>query len=876
MIKKKNTIEKKKILKLVSCCIILVVVMIGITKLELLKSEEETMNIQQENKEIKEAKDAIEDINTNYIITNNHEDYQVMNQNSIIPHIDEDTQTKYVTYEDFGAYADGINDDYPAIKQAHDLANQYKCEVRAEKKTYHIYKKDSIEPVEIKTDTNWNGAKFIIHDEEIAGLETAQYSIFQITPRERTIRIEEKDRLENITINAETSRIEELGGYGNCYVHVYNEQKTQFIRSGTNENIGKPQQDIFRIDNEGNVLNKIQHDFDNISKIILIPMEEEITIENGEFETKLSTLNQKQTAEEYLKRNMVCIRSNVIIRNINHYLSNDEIVGGAYYGFISIANAANIKIENCKLSAHKYDTISSYDLILENCCNVQMNNVTSEDIDNTTKWGITGSNYTKDINYKNCILNRIDAHCGVYNLNVENCQIGAYGINVVGGGELNVLNTTCSKYNGLIFLRSDYGSTWNGEINIKNCRLTNLMKPEIISFNIIYDKDNSLHDYGYDLYLPNVTIDGLTIDDKNINNSYDNLYVFHNSREKTGKENGDMKDNYHLPQNIMVKDYETTSERKLKLFSNKFYNNLEELGINLSMPLADKKGVEITNNQQEKIGNDSIITNSEIQIAYEEVEGIETIVKINNEIIRKNEVLLDKNGNYEVQITYQNTAGESETENRKITIDKTPPSITGIESGKLYTQKVIPEIRDENLQKVELLLNGKKVDNYVIGGEIQDEGLYQIIATDKAGNTTTINFQMIENKEDNYQIEEKLIKNIANNTKIIDFNKKIDWKLKYDIYRNNKKLGSDSIVATGDILKTSEGNSYTLIVAGDINKDGLVNIKDIVKMRKYLLERNNLDEMEVLAADTNLDGKSINIKDLIRMRILTLDRNNIK
>ncbi len=125
-------IKKKKILKLVSC-IVLVVVMIGITKLELLKSEKETMNIQQDNKEIKEAKDSIEDINTNYIIANK-ENHQVINQHNITPHIDENTQTKYVTYEDFGVYADGINDDYPAIKQAHDLANQYKCEVRAEKK----------------------------------------------------------------------------------------------------------------------------------------------------------------------------------------------------------------------------------------------------------------------------------------------------------------------------------------------------------------------------------------------------------------------------------------------------------------------------------------------------------------------------------------------------------------------------------------------------------------------------------------------------------------------------------------------------------------------------------------------------------------------
>lgn len=49
-----------------------------------------------------------------------------------------------------------------------------------------------------------------------------------------------------------------------------------------------------------------------------------------------------------------------------------------------------------------------------------------------------------------------------------------------------------------------------------------------------------------------------------------------------------MRNNYILPQNINIKNYQTTSGRKIKLFSTKFYNNLSDLGINLSMPLKDK------------------------------------------------------------------------------------------------------------------------------------------------------------------------------------------------------------------------------------------------------------------------------------------------
>jgi len=97
-------------------------------------------------------------------------------------------------------------------------------------------------------------------------------------------------------------------------------------------------------------------------------------------------------------------------------------------------------------------------------------------------------------------------------------------------------------------------------------------------------------------------------------------------------------------------------------------------------------------------------------------------------------------------------------------------------------------------------------------------------------------------------------------------------KTQYEIIRNDRNLEDDDIIATGDILKTSTGEKYTLIVTGDINKDGDVNIKDLIKMRKYLLERNNLDETEKLAADCNLDGDDINIKDFIRMRIIALTK----
>ena len=84
-------------------------------------------------------------------------------------------------------------------------------EVRAEEgKTYHIYKLDEIEPIFIQTNTNWNNANIVIHDEDINGRETRKYAIFEITSDLEDIIINDPLILENVEINKQTTKIQEL------------------------------------------------------------------------------------------------------------------------------------------------------------------------------------------------------------------------------------------------------------------------------------------------------------------------------------------------------------------------------------------------------------------------------------------------------------------------------------------------------------------------------------------------------------------------------------------------------------------------------------------------------------------------------------------
>lgn len=218
-----------------------------------------------------------------------------------------------------------------------------------------------------------------------------------------------------------------------------------------------------------------------------------------------------------------------------------------------------------------------------------------------------------------------------------------------------------------------------------------------------------------------------------------------------------------------------------------------------------------------------------------------------------------------------NIRGYKYNYNIKVTnIDKTPPQINGIEQSGKYKESVTPQITDENLSEVKLIKDGQEVENYKQNTAITQEGIYQLKATDKAGNETSINFVIAYPEDEKYKIENNTIKNIKGETSVETLKGKLQVDEKYTIKRKDTEIQNSENIATGDILETESGNKYTLIVRGDINKDGKVDIKDLVKMRKFLLLGNNLDESEEMAADTNIDGKEISIKDLVKMRIILL------
>lgn len=74
----------------------------------------------------------------------------------------------------------------------------------------------------------------------------------------------------------------------------------------------------------------------------------------------------------------------------------------------------------------------------------------------------------------------------------------------------------------------------------------------------------------------------------------------------------------------------------------------------------------------------------------------------------------------------------------------------------------------------------------------------------------------------------------------------------------------NTLVCTGDTF-VADGQEYTVIVYGDVNKDGKINSKDAVLAEKYSAELETLDAVQLEAADVINDG-TINSKDAKRIR----------
>ena len=476
----------------------------------------------------------------------------------------------WVRYSDFGARGDGKTDDIEAIAAAHAVANQYGLLVKADEgATYYIGGKERT--AIIRTDTDFGTAAFIIDDTEV---QNRNASVFMVSSGMQPL------KLKTISSLKRNQQKIDLSLAGPCLITVTNANVKRYIRFGLNQNNGSPQTDIFVADKNGKIdMNTpIIWDFDQVTDITALPIDEKtLTITGGRFMTIANKTESKYT---YYNRNIAIRRSRVILQGLEHRVTGEGEHGAPYGGFINIGDCAYVTVRNTVLTGHKtFVTIGAagkpvsmgtYDISVNRALNVSFVNCSqTNDINDKTYWGILGSNFSKNLLYDSCTFSRFDAHMGVANATIRNSTLGHMGINAIGSGVLTVENSTI---NGSTFinLRSDYGSTWQGEVFIRNCVfIPSGGKPA--SASLIGGANSSRHDFGYTCYMPErITIENLRINDSNHPEPYQGPAIFSNFNPEMTDASYQETFPFVRTREVILRNITTASGKKLKLSSNPF------------------------------------------------------------------------------------------------------------------------------------------------------------------------------------------------------------------------------------------------------------------------------------------------------------------
>ncbi|NDU95973.1 hypothetical protein [Spirosoma terrae] len=514
---------------------------------------------------------------TNVVITSNKGAVRVYTdeKGQLAVNVPPATVTRFKTaglirYRDFGASGNGKTDDVDKIAAAHAFANAHGLRVKADDgATYYISGKERT--VIIQTDTDFGKAAFLIDDTDV---ENRNASVFTVSSGLKPF------KLETITSLKRNQEKIDASLPGPCLITVTNTNVKHYIRFGLNQNNGSVQTDIFVVDKAGRVDKNapIIWDFDQITDINVLPIDEKrLTITGGRFTTIANKAESKYT---YYNRNIAIRRSNVVVDGLEHRITGEEDHGAPYSGFINIGDCSYVTVKNAVLTGHRtYSTIGAagkpvsmgtYDLSANRALNVSFVNCSqTNDINDATFWGILGSNFCKNLVYDHCTLSRFDAHQGVANATIRNSTLGHMGINAIGSGLLLVENSTI-RGRSIVNLRPDYGSTWQGELVIRNCVFIPANgKP--VTAALISGSYSGQHDFGYTCYMPErITIDNLRIDDSTHPQPYQGPALFANFNPEMTDETYREKYPYVKTKEVILKQVTTTSGKAIRISDNPF------------------------------------------------------------------------------------------------------------------------------------------------------------------------------------------------------------------------------------------------------------------------------------------------------------------
>ena len=450
---------------------------------------------------------------------------------------------EFITYEEYGALGDGKTNDFFAMKRAHIAANEKGLPVRATAgKTYLITETEEngvAESIPVMTDVDFSGATVVVDDRDICWCEGANKKhntqTFEIKSPYSSVALEEKyiDAINAAGgIKRNITRKIDTGLDFPAMLVLTNANTRHYKRYGANNNPGSPQKELIIVDKEGNIdeTTPVLYDFDTVTSIVAYRIDlPTLTIKNANIISRASQVN---LVDKYysINRGIRFSRPNVCVTNVRHRITDEILkgtlvdgvpfIGHSYNAFFNLHLTHNVTFFDCTFQSRAYYLQGTYEIggwmsnmITFKSCD-QYNFFKGDEeyplMPSFGKWwGVAGTNSCKNMIYEDCKLTRFDAHQGVVNGVIKNCEIGS--IRLTGGGNMLIEGTKIYNWDigNTLQLREDYGCTWRGTITIKDSEIVDVKGNSALTCVLVARSAN--HDYGYVTYFPNVIIDNLKI-----------------------------------------------------------------------------------------------------------------------------------------------------------------------------------------------------------------------------------------------------------------------------------------------------------------------------------------------------------------------------
>ena len=324
-----------------------------------------------------------------------------------------------------------------------------------------------------------------------------------------------------------------------------------------------------------------------------------------------------------------------------------------------------------------------------------------------------------------------------------------------------------------------------------------------------------------------------------IGNDIDINYFTSNGEELTIQQGKEVKVNYTVDKNCILNVYAEDADGYKSLATRSIIGvdaeESEPPVIEVSQNNTNLKQIDVT-----VTGKDSYIS----EVKWAEGSHDESYFESNGTTIGETSVGKIKTASFEISKTgiytvyAKDQAGKTAIKEINIksieeldpSQDTVAPEITGVTDKAIYNNAVTPVAKDENLDTIELSKDEEIVENYKNNMEISDEGKYELVAKDKAGNTTTVTFTIDktapEIETDESETDDGNIELVITATDDLTNVKKIkiaSGSQTADYFKNG---GQDLEVqeSTAKIIIKSNGN-YTVYAEDEAGNGGILKIE---------------------------------------------------